>query len=430
MCFGNATTDTKTSTATPNPAVASAATQALSSAQALQNQGYTPYSGQRVADFSQLQQSGFGDAANAVNSQNPYTNESAGLIQQYGTAGPQSVNASPISSAMSPYMNQYVQQALAPQLEAQNQQFAAQNRNLNAQATSSGAFGDSRAGIEAANLTNQQNIGRTGLIGQAYSNAFNTAIGAGAQDVANNMQAQSQTGGFNEQALQRALGGGNALQGLYSTNLSQLANQYGLSAQAGGQQQQQEQAKLNVPYSNYLAGQQYPFLTAQNLYGAVNAGAHAMPASTTTTDMKPDNSGWALAGSLGGAALGSFVGMPGLGASLGGAMGGYFGGGPSGDIGYGTGVGSTGPIPSSSGWGSIGTLSDERAKEDIEKIGQLRDGQNVYRFRYKGDKTPQIGLIAQEVEKLDPGAVVEFRGRKYVNYDRATSLAAAMGEAA
>jgi Chaperone of endosialidase len=68
--------------------------------------------------------------------------------------------------------------------------------------------------------------------------------------------------------------------------------------------------------------------------------------------------------------------------------------------------------------------SDERAKDDIEPIGKLEDGQNVYRFTYKGDSTPQIGLIAQEVEKTHPEAVIDFGGVKFVNYGRATNRAA------
>jgi hypothetical protein len=68
--------------------------------------------------------------------------------------------------------------------------------------------------------------------------------------------------------------------------------------------------------------------------------------------------------------------------------------------------------------------SDERAKDDIEPIGKLHDGQNVYRFRYKGDDRPQIGLIAQEVEKTHPEAVADFGGVKFVHYGRATNRAA------
>lgn len=72
------------------------------------------------------------------------------------------------------------------------------------------------------------------------------------------------------------------------------------------------------------------------------------------------------------------------------------------------------------------SLSDERAKDDIAPVGELADGQTVYRYRLKGDPRFQIGLIAQEVERVEPSAVVDnFIGDlKGVDYDRATSYAA------
>lgn len=73
------------------------------------------------------------------------------------------------------------------------------------------------------------------------------------------------------------------------------------------------------------------------------------------------------------------------------------------------------------GLGSAGIFkwSDRRLKTDIKKIGETTDGQNLYSYRYKGDSEPQIGLMAQEVERRDPGAVIEVGGVKAVNYDRA-----------
>jgi len=71
-------------------------------------------------------------------------------------------------------------------------------------------------------------------------------------------------------------------------------------------------------------------------------------------------------------------------------------------------------------------FSDVRLKEDIEPIGELYDGTNVYRYRYKGDDTPRIGVMAQEVEKSRPDAVVEIGGYKAVDYSKATDLAASL----
>jgi len=79
--------------------------------------------------------------------------------------------------------------------------------------------------------------------------------------------------------------------------------------------------------------------------------------------------------------------------------------------------------------GAILALSDENAKEDIEPVGMLADGQPIYRYSYKDDPTgaTHIGLLAQEVEQTTPEAVGEFgNGLKGVDYDAATRTAAAM----
>lgn len=72
-------------------------------------------------------------------------------------------------------------------------------------------------------------------------------------------------------------------------------------------------------------------------------------------------------------------------------------------------------------------FSDENVKDDIEPVGELFDGQKVYKYRYKGDSHHQIGLIAQEVEDREPDAVGKIGGIKAVNYDKATSRAAELG---
>jgi hypothetical protein len=67
-------------------------------------------------------------------------------------------------------------------------------------------------------------------------------------------------------------------------------------------------------------------------------------------------------------------------------------------------------------------LSDERAKEDIEKVGKTKDGLGLYSYRYKGSPTTQVGLMAQEVKKKKPDAVMTGSdGLMRVNYKKALS---------
>lgn len=61
-------------------------------------------------------------------------------------------------------------------------------------------------------------------------------------------------------------------------------------------------------------------------------------------------------------------------------------------------------------------LSDRRAKEDIEEVGEV-DGFPLYKFRYLGTPERRLGVMAQDVEKRLPGAVVTMpSGYKAVNY--------------
>ena len=71
------------------------------------------------------------------------------------------------------------------------------------------------------------------------------------------------------------------------------------------------------------------------------------------------------------------------------------------------------------GAAGIGLLSDRRAKTDISRVGTLDNGLPVYLYRYKHGGPMHIGLMAQDVEKVNPEAVTEFGGIKAVNYAEA-----------
>ena len=64
-------------------------------------------------------------------------------------------------------------------------------------------------------------------------------------------------------------------------------------------------------------------------------------------------------------------------------------------------------------------VSDMRAKEDIHLVGRTFDGLNIYTFRYKGDPVTQMGVMAQEVQKVHPDAVIRLEdGYLAVDYSR------------
>ncbi len=74
-------------------------------------------------------------------------------------------------------------------------------------------------------------------------------------------------------------------------------------------------------------------------------------------------------------------------------------------------------------------FSDERLKENVEKVGRLPGGPNVYEYEMKGDPsdTRQVGVMAQEVERTQPGAVKRDPRTGYRMVDYSQVLAKAMG---
>jgi hypothetical protein len=68
--------------------------------------------------------------------------------------------------------------------------------------------------------------------------------------------------------------------------------------------------------------------------------------------------------------------------------------------------------------------SDERLKTDIRKVAETDNDLPIYSYRYKSGGPKEIGLMAQDVEKKVPGAVLtDPKGWKMVNYARALEAA-------
>ncbi len=77
--------------------------------------------------------------------------------------------------------------------------------------------------------------------------------------------------------------------------------------------------------------------------------------------------------------------------------------------------------------GGAAIMSDERTKQNIDKIGTVfaynedaeRKKLPVYEWEYKHDPgTRRVGPMAQDVEKIDRGAVKEIGGIKHINPSR------------
>jgi hypothetical protein len=77
-------------------------------------------------------------------------------------------------------------------------------------------------------------------------------------------------------------------------------------------------------------------------------------------------------------------------------------------------LGGLASIPTSLAYGWA--ASDARLKTDIVRIGSLSNGINIYRWIWRDTGDPDVGLVAQDVERIAPHAVAEVDGIKVVNY--------------
>jgi hypothetical protein len=229
-----------------------------------------------VAGPSALQQQSYQGAANL---QTPGAYGQATQAAGYGAANAfgmaNSANPQDFQNQVGGYMNPYLQQALAPSLALQQQQFgqiAAQNAG---QATQAGAFGGGRdAVVQGLNQQNQM-LAQNQLVGNAYNNAFG--------------QAQNQYNASNQFGLQANQAGvQNASQMATTAGQGLQAQQgiLGLQNQMGTQEQQNQQNLINQAMQNYSNQQQYPQQQAANIMNLIRS---TPTTQTQTTYAAPPN---------------------------------------------------------------------------------------------------------------------------------------------
>lgn len=316
MCFGNTqTSQTDLSRTMPAWLTGQAQTN-IANANQIAGQAYI---GQQVAGLTPDQQTAYGMVRNIAGTGNPYLAQIQHDYGQYGSAPASTVSAPSVlgggvdaaKASLGDYMDPNIKAELDPtlaEIERQRQMAVAGPGGVGSQATGQGgadAFGDSRAGVATADTNAAALRAGATATGQAYQNAFTNAASLRGVDLSNMINTQTTNAGLNEQQLARVFGSGNALQGL---DLSQM--QRGLTGanalNATGQQQQQyDQAVANLPWLNNQGRQQYALAGLQGQNAATATATPAAGYNQTQTTYAPNNSGWALAGSLAGSILGT-----------------------------------------------------------------------------------------------------------------------------
>jgi hypothetical protein len=333
-------------------------------------------------------------------------------VGQVGDVTAGQLASADISRYMSPYTQNVIERSLqtlgGAQEMALGQQAAAAQR--------AGAFGGSRHGVAEAETRKAYGQQAADLVTKQLQQAFGQAQGAAQFDIGQRAQAQA----LNQQAAeaaaareQAARSGNMAAANQFAVQQAQLEQQAGLANQqaalsaagvraqgaagfgttAGQRLQSQlsglqaqlaageaarglEQARLDVPYQDYVAGMQYPLTQ----FGVLTGAAGAIPSGYGTTTSTSQTGG-----------LGPVLGA----------------------------IGAAGQ-----GLGAMGlTFSDAALKDNIQKVGNVNDI-NLYRWEWNdiakaigADKYPATGVIAQEVEAKYPQHVArDVTGFRLVDY--------------
>ena len=268
----------------------------------------------------------------------------------------------------------------AAQTQAQN----AANSQAFQQALAGGQFGNQAAGqqfgqnLSAQQLQNQA-AAQNNALAQANAQFANQAAGQqfgqnlSATQLANQAAAQNTGNAANLAAFGNQSAGQQFQQGLANAQLGNQAQQQGFQQQAYNQMQPINvinalRTGSQVQNPSYAQSAQMPQVAGADMLGATQQGYNAQLANVNAQN----------------AASGNF--MSGL-MGLGGAY----------------------------------LMSDENLKTDIKRIGTHDLGMGIYSYSYKdGYNLPtgiQVGVMAQEVEKVIPEAViVTDSGFKAVNY--------------
>jgi hypothetical protein len=228
---------------------------------------YQTYGGERIAAFTPMQARSFQNVANMAPAKQLGTGTdlatigglgSIGSANQLGNLGSQyQNNATSMSGpgSIGNYMNPYLAQSLAPQLNLLSQQYGMKGAQEAGAATSAGAFGGSRNALMQG--LNQQNqlMAQQKAIGEGYNTAFQNA-----------QQAQQFGANLGLQGLQGQMAGyGQAAQAgntLNSLGQQQYAQDTGINQaqqQAGAVQQAQAQQGLDMAYNDFLTQKNYPY---------------------------------------------------------------------------------------------------------------------------------------------------------------------------
>lgn len=222
---------------------------------------YMQYQGDRVAQFTPLQQQAYQNAG--LMQAAPQLSDATALSGMAGlgalntqyTFNPANFTSANAQALMNPYMQNVVD---IQKREAQRQSDIAGTQQQG-QATKAGAFGGGRDAIMRAERERNLGMQMNDIQSQGLNNAYQQAMQQFNTQNQLNAQQQQFGAGLGLQGLQTANTAAGNLANIGNTQYQQNMGILGLQNQFGGQQQQQVQNVLNNQYQDFLNYQNYPY---------------------------------------------------------------------------------------------------------------------------------------------------------------------------
>ena len=370
-------------------------------AQALAQQPYQAYTGQRMADFSGLTT----QAMQGAGAMTPSTLTTLGG----GIAGSAALNAGNMNyqgfqpgqftgQAAGQYMNPFMQNVVdIQQREAQRQADIAGTQR-GAGAVKAGAFGGSRQAVMDAEAARNLAIQKGDIQAQGLNQAFNQAQQQFNTEQQLAEQARQYGAGLGLQGLQTAIQGAGQLGTLGQQGFTQGMDINKLQAQYGSQQQALEQGKLDQQYQDFLTQQQYPYQQLgfyTDILGSGLRGASGVTSQASNMYAPPPSTTSQLLG-LGTAALGAYGAF---GKAEGGTVG-YAGGGA---VGYASG-GISGLNPM-----ELDAATDKMSDQQMQGVMGLASVTDLAKLQI-AQKLAQNNMIRQAAQQAQAAAQPQPQG--------------------
>lgn len=267
----------------------------LSRANALSQENFTAYEGDRVADLTADELASFQMVRDMMGKQQGSLDTSKqGLLNYLNTA-----QNGFSQSQLETYMNPYTSNVMDISKRRSIEEFDRQKRDLAANAAQTAAFGGSRYGLAEANL--YKNFGQQlqdAEYQQLYDN-YNQALGAAERGAARELQGSLSLADLAAATQRYQMGDAAALEGV------------------GRTQRQVSQAELDAAYEEFIREQAFPYQQLEFLSGISNPLGQLYRGQVSVTKGTSNTVGTNTEGNSG--SMGAGLGLGAIGAGMGGA---------------------------------------------------------------------------------------------------------------